>query len=84
MAALREKELLKNLEQQIEDMLTTIDPKDLIKEPDYNMFGDTSLDIIRILCNLKLRLKQKDNQRKIQKVINRYAIEYDNMLVLKP
>jgi hypothetical protein len=61
-----------------------VDTKDLTKILDYNIFGDTRLDIIRMLCNIKERVKQKDNQRKIQKIINHYAIEYDNILVLKP
>jgi hypothetical protein len=37
-AAIREKEELKRLEQQVEDMLLSLDYKQLIKELDYNCY----------------------------------------------
>jgi hypothetical protein len=33
--------------------------------------------------NIKERIQQKDDERKIQRVIDHYAIEYDNMLVFE-
>jgi hypothetical protein len=37
-AAIREKEELKRLEQQVEDMLLSLDYKQLIKELEYNCY----------------------------------------------
>jgi len=41
------------------------------------------MNIVRTLCNIELREKQKDN-KKLQRLINHYAIEGDSMMVLKP
>jgi hypothetical protein len=45
--------------------------------------GVGKIEIVQILCNIKQR--QKDNpNKKLLKVLNHYAVEHDNMLVLKP
>jgi hypothetical protein len=44
--------------------------------------SQTKAEILGILCNIRVKAKQKDN-KKLQKLIN-YAIEHDNMIVLKP
>jgi hypothetical protein len=45
--------------------------------------SQTKAEILGILCNIRVKAKQKDN-KKLQKLINYYAIEHDNMIVLKP
>ena len=83
--AIESKERLSKIEQQIEYMLTTTNtkPKDLNKVLDKNMLGDTKLDIIEMLYNLKLKKikpanqQEKDNQRKIQRMI---TIMLSNMI----
>ena len=94
-AAIRQKQELKRLEQQVEDMLlspeptaaaaATADYKQLIKELDYNSRYSSvdigRIQIVQILCNIKQR--QKDN-KKLQKLINHYAIEHENVIALKP
>jgi hypothetical protein len=46
---------------------------------------DAKMNIVRTLCNigLKEKEKQKDN-KKLRRLINYYAIEGDSMMVLKP
>jgi hypothetical protein len=57
----------------------------LVKELDYQCMYSTEakMNIVRTLCNIELREKQKDN-KKLQRLINHYAIEGDSMMVLKP
>ena len=89
-AAIRQKQRLKRLEQQIEDILTNVDYDKLVKELDYQCMYSTEakINIVRILCNIRLKEKQKDTRNKklpkLQKLINHYAIENDDMVVLKP
>ena len=85
-----EREHFKRLEQEIESKLSDIpsntDVKDIIKMVTYtyNMFTDTRIDTIRILYKLREKVKQEDNQHKIQKVINHFCYEVDETIVLKP
>jgi hypothetical protein len=84
-AAIRVKECLKRLEQQIEDMLLSLDYKQLVKELDYDCkySSQIRIEVVRIFCNIRSKEKQKDNKR-LQKLPNRYAIEHGNMVVVKP
>jgi hypothetical protein len=83
-AAVREKKYFKRLEGQIRDMLQSRDYQTIIEELYYscNYSTQTTTEIVRILHNIrKARLRDK---KKLQKVVNHYAVEHENMLVLKP
>lgn len=83
-ASLREKERLKRLEEQIEDMLSNgRSLGQLIKEVDWHTFSDTKLETIQVLLDIKDEQPFKDNKR-LQKLISQYAIERDGMVILKP
>jgi hypothetical protein len=69
--AAREKERLKRLEEQIENMLPNMDYKQLIKELDYNIYsGLEKMDIVQILLRIKAKQAKQDENKKLQKVIN--------------
>src|SRR5215203_4802367 len=70
-----EREHFKWLEQEVEKLLSDTDVKDIIKMVTYNMFTDTRIDTIRILYKLREKVKQEDDQYKIQKVINYFCYE---------
>jgi hypothetical protein len=83
-AAIRERERLKRLEEQITDMLlSSLDYKRLAKEIDHEcVLSPDRMAVVKILIGI--REKQPDN-KKLQKLINHYAIELDDgMMVLKP
>jgi hypothetical protein len=83
-ASLREKERLKRLEEQIEDMLANgRSLGQLIMEVDWHTFSDTKLETIQVLLDIKDKQPFKDNKR-LQKLISHYAIERDGMVILKP
>jgi hypothetical protein len=80
----KERMRLARLEQQIEDMLTNgRSVEQLIKEIDHDTFSDTRIDSVNVLLTLRTKQPFNDN-KKLQKLINHYAIERDNMLILKP
>jgi hypothetical protein len=85
LAATQERQRLKMLEKQIEDMLLSNDYQTLVKELDYRCKYSTQekLEMIWILHNIR-KTGLYDKKKLLQKVINHYAIEHDNMLVLKP
>lgn len=85
MQELRQKEHVKGLGQQIEDMLISqrLDYRQIIKELEYECVCSElgGVEIVGILRNI--RLKQADNKM-LQKLINHYAKEYKDMIILKP
>jgi hypothetical protein len=68
-------------------MLTNIDYKQLVKELDYECeySSQTKVEIVGILCKIKTNRYglYDNNKKKLQKLINHYAIEHENMVVLK-
>jgi hypothetical protein len=65
-------------------MLQSRDYQTIIEELDYSYkySTQTTIEIVRILHNIrKAGLRDK---KKLQKVVNHYAVEHKNMLVLKP
>ena len=85
-AAIRDKERFKRLEEQIIDMLVdkSLDYRHIVRELDcnYKYSSPEKLEIVRILYDIKKT--GLGNKKKLQKLINHYAIEHENMLVLKP
>ena len=81
--AIKNKERVQMLEQQIEDMLISLDFWQLVKELDHECqySSQTKVEIVQILCKIKER--QPDN-KKLQKLISHYAVEHENVLALKP
>jgi hypothetical protein len=76
---------LKRLEQQNEDMLTNIDHKQLVKELDYECqySSQTKVEIVGVLYRIKHNHYGLYDKKKLQKLINHYAIEHANVLALK-
>jgi hypothetical protein len=83
-AAIRDRERFKRLGQQVQDMLVSVDHKQLVKELDYKYEYSTQekLEIVRILY--KIRRSSLYDKKKLQKVINHYAIEDNDMFILRP
>jgi hypothetical protein len=68
-AAIQEKQRLKRLEEQIQDMLlSTIDYRQIVRELDHE-------------C--KYSSREKLEVVRLQKVLSHYVVQRDNMLVLK-
>jgi hypothetical protein len=83
--ALQEKQRFKRLRQEIEQMLqdTTLDYRQITKTLDYNCYSTPDkLAVVRVLCDV--RKTGLHDKKKLQKVINHYAIEHENVLALKP
>jgi hypothetical protein len=84
-SAIREEQRLRRLRQYVEQMLAneSLDYRQITKTLDYNCYSSPDrLAVVRVLCDIrKVGLHDK---KKVQKVMNHYAIEYDNMIVLKP
>jgi hypothetical protein len=72
------------LRQEIERMLDNeSDYRQIAKTLDYNCYSSPDrLAVVRVLCDI--RKSGLYDKKRLQKVINHYAIEYDNMIVLKP
>jgi hypothetical protein len=87
-AAIKERQRLKKLEEQITDMLPNMDHKQLIKRLDYGVYsGPERMEIITILLRIRAsqaKTNHPNASEKLQKLINHYAIEHRNMVVLKP
>ena len=83
LAAIQERQRLKMLEKQIQDMLLSADHQTIVKELDYSCkySSQEKLEIVRILYNI--RKTGLYDKKKLQRVIDHYAIERDNMIVLK-
>ena len=71
------------LEKQIQSMLLSADYQTIVKELDYKCKYSTQekLEIVQILYNI--RKTGLYDKKKLQKVINHYAVEHENKLVLK-
>jgi hypothetical protein len=86
--AIKQKERFKGLEQQIQDMLLSVDYKKLVKELDSRCkyLSSENLEIVRILYKIKESgLYDNDNdKKKLQKVLSHYAVERAGMIILKP
>jgi hypothetical protein len=84
--AIKQKERFKELEQQIQAMLlsSAVDYRTVVKELDSRCkySSQDKLEVVRVLY--KIKESGLYDKKKLQKVINHYAIEYDNILVLKP
>jgi hypothetical protein len=61
----------------------SLDYRQIVREFDYNCkySSPERLEIVRILYDIKKT--GLGDKKKLQKVINHYAVERDNMLVLK-
>jgi hypothetical protein len=85
-AAIRDKERFKVLQQQIQDMLlsSAMDYQTIVKELDSRCkyLSSEKLEIVRILY--KIKESGLYYNKKLQKILSHYAVEHDNMLVLKP
>ena len=84
-SAIREEQRLRGLRQEIEQMLLDkkSDYRQITKTLDYNLYSSPDrLAVVRVLCDI--RKSGLYDQKKVQKVLNHYAIEYDNLIVLKP
>jgi hypothetical protein len=85
--AIRDKKRFRVLRQHIEQMLldNTIDYRQITKTLDYNLYSTPDrLDIVRVLLNIKKTGLHDNDKKKLQKIINHYAAEHDNLIVLKP
>ena len=82
--AIKQRERFKELEQRIQDMLQSANYRSIVKELDHSCkySTQTTIEVIRILYNIK-RTGLYD-KKKLQKVMNHYVIEHEDMLVLKP
>jgi hypothetical protein len=84
-AASRHREYLKNLEGQIANMLvsSSVDYKQIVRELDYECKHSirTTVDVIQLLY--KIKQTGLYDKKKLQRVLSQYAVEYDNILVLK-
>ena len=85
--AIKQKERLKELEQQIQAMLlssSAVDYRTVVKELDSGCkySSQEKLEVVRILY--KIKESGLYDKKKLQRLINHYAIEHDNILVLKP
>jgi hypothetical protein len=89
-SALKEQQRLQGLERQIADMLLdkSLDYRRICKGLDDNYrckYSSTErLAIVQILCYIRQSGLADIDKKKLQKVINHYAIERENMIVLKP
>ena len=76
------------MEQRLEQMMTdkSLDVYSIIKEMDssYNGKYSTQDRMHTVKTLIKLRRKYPEKNGKLQRLIDHYAVEYDNMLVLKP
>jgi hypothetical protein len=86
--ALREKQRLKRLEEQIQDMLLspTTDHRYIIRELDYTCkySSPDKLAVVGILYKIKNTGLAAAANMKLQKVLSYYAVEHENVLALKP
>jgi hypothetical protein len=89
-ATIRDKERFKMLEQKIQDMLlSNIDYRQIVRELDYSCkySTQTTTEVVRILHKIRktgLFIGDNDKKKKLQKVMNHYAIERNDTVVLKP
>jgi hypothetical protein len=62
-----------------------LDYRQITKTLDYNLYSSTDrLAVVRVLCDIRGAGLSDNDKKRLQEVINHYAIEYDNILVLKP
>jgi hypothetical protein len=61
----------------------SLDYRQIVKELDYSCKYSIpeTLAVVRILCDI--RKTGLYDKKKLQKVLNHYAVEHENMLVLK-
>ena len=50
----------------------------------YRYSTQATVDVVQILYKIKKTGLYENEKKKLQKVMNHYAIEYDNMIVIKP
>jgi hypothetical protein len=84
--AVRDRARFKRLRLEIEQMLTSeSDYRQITKTLDYNCYSSSErLAVVRVLCDIRKSELPENDKKKVQKVLNHYAIEYDNLIVLKP
>lgn len=63
-----------------------MDYKQIVRELNYKCRYSTqaTVDVVQILYKIKKTGLYENEKKKLQKVMNHYAIEYDNMIVIKP
>ena len=61
----------------------SLDYRQIVKELDYDCkySSPDKLAVVRIICDI--RKTGLYDKKKLQKIINHYAIEYENIVVLK-
>lgn len=66
-------------------MLLSLEYKQLVEELDYEVEHSSpdKIEVVNILLDIRKKQPFKDN-KKLQRLINHYAVERDNMVILKP